>query len=131
MAAATAGGPGTVIILQLQAGGVGINLQTFDRVVFLTPWWNAAMVDQAVGRAVRMGQQATVQVYHIMFEAEEKMSGIVIDRFMADKVDIKRTMLLNFWAGEETAKVKAKPLRPKKAAVVAEMVPEEDPIPCA
>lgn len=132
VAAATAGGPGTVIILQLQAGGVGINLQTFDRVVFLTPWWNAAMVDQAVGRAVRMGQRATVQVYHIMFEAEEKMSGIVIDRFMADKVDIKRSMLLNFWAGEETAKVKAKPLRPKKAELPTPMdeAVDQDPISC-
>lgn len=130
VAAATAGGAGTVIILQLQAGGVGINLQTFDRVIFLTPWWNAAMVDQAVGRAVRMGQKATVQVYHIMFEAEEKMSGIMIDRFMADKVEAKRSMLLNFWAGEETAKVKAKPLRPKKQAEEQQAV-DQDPIPCA
>jgi len=131
VAAATAGGPGTVIILQLQAGGVGINLQTFDRVIFMTPWWNAAMVDQAVGRAVRMGQKATVQVYHIMFEAEEKMSGIVIDRFMADKVEAKRSMLLNFWAGEETAKVKAKPLRTKKTVIVEAAAAEEDPMPCS
>lgn len=131
---ATAADPGAVIILQLQAGGVGINLQTFDRVIFLSPWWNAAMVDQAVGRAVRMGQRATVQVYHILFEEEEKMTGsIVIDRFMTDKVEQKRDLLLNFWAGEETAKVKAKPLRPKKAAVVTEEIKtfEEDPMPCA
>lgn len=95
---ATARGDGTVMLLQLQAGGVGINLQTFTRVIFMSPWWNAALIDQAVGRAVRMGQKQVVQVYHILFEAEEDTrSGLVIDHFMAAKVEYKRALLEEFW----------------------------------
>jgi SNF2 family DNA or RNA helicase len=99
VAAAQNGDDGTVILVQLQAGGVGINLQTFERVIFLSPWWNSALVDQAIGRAVRMGQKAVVDVHHIMFECEEAMEGsIVIDHFMNSKVEEKRDMLLNFWS---------------------------------
>jgi SNF2 family DNA or RNA helicase len=119
---ATAGGDGTVILLQLQAGGVGINLQTFNRVIFMTPWWNAALVDQAIGRAVRMGQKAVVQVYHILFEAEEEMSGIMIDRFMESKVEAKRALLEQFWA---SAVVKVEDEHEKE---VEEEQEEEDPV---
>lgn len=106
VAAAQAAGDGAVILLQLQAGGVGINLQTFNEVIFMTPWWNAALVDQAIGRAVRMGQKATVMVHHIMFEAEEEMqAGIVIDHFMTSKVEMKRQLLLDFWRSGEKPSV--------------------------
>ncbi len=126
---ATDGGDGTVILLQLQAGGVGINLQTFTRVIFMTPWWNAALIDQAVGRAVRMGQKAVVQVYHILFEAEEEMSGIVIDRFMETKVEAKRALLEKFWDMARISKTKlVDELDAKYKKVMAEEAEEgEDP----
>jgi SNF2 family DNA or RNA helicase len=44
----------TVMLLQLQAGGVGLNLQEYDRIIFVSPWWTAALMDQAIARAVRM-----------------------------------------------------------------------------
>lgn len=98
VAAAQAAGEGAVMLLQLQAGGVGINLQTFDRVIFMNPWWNAALVDQAIGRAVRMGQKKVVDVYHILFEEEETgMNSIIIDAMMNEKVDAKRELLTKFW----------------------------------
>lgn len=98
VAAAQAAGEGAVMLLQLQAGGVGINLQTFDRVIFMNPWWNAALVDQAIGRAVRMGQTKVVDVYHILFEEEHAgFNSIIIDAMMNEKVEAKRELLTKFW----------------------------------
>lgn len=98
---AQAAGAGAVVLLQLQAGGVGINLQTFDRVIFMSSWWNSAAIDQAIGRAVRMGQRKTVDVYHIMLEAEteseELANSLMIDEIMNEKVEAKRELLVKFW----------------------------------
>jgi SNF2 family DNA or RNA helicase len=77
------------LLVQLQSGSVGLNLQHFDRVVFLSPWWTAALMDQAVGRAVRIGQEKRVEVHHLRLKEEAVMN---IDRFMIEKVENKRTL---------------------------------------
>lgn len=59
------------ILVQLQAGGVGLNLQCCDRVFFLSPWWTHALMEQAIARAVRMGQREAVKVWKIALEIEE------------------------------------------------------------
>ena len=81
-----------VLLLQLQAGGVGLNLQEYDRVVFVSPWWTSAMMDQAVARAVRMGQTAVVHVYHLRLAAETDGS-LNIDTLIHDKANHKRLLL--------------------------------------
>lgn len=78
-----------VMLVQLQSGSVGLNLQHFDRVVFLSPWWTAALMDQAIGRAVRIGQEKRVEVHHLRLREEVVMN---IDRIMIDKVDKKREL---------------------------------------
>jgi SNF2 family DNA or RNA helicase len=78
-----------ILLVQLQSGSVGLNLQHFDRVVFLSPWWTAALMDQAVGRAVRIGQEKRVEVHHMRLKEEAVMN---IDRFMLEKVDTKREL---------------------------------------
>jgi SNF2 family DNA or RNA helicase len=89
-----------VLLLQLQAGGVGLNLQHFDRVCFMGPWWNAAIMDQAVGRAVRIGQKNQVVVHHIRLLEEEKTLNdsviINIDDYMMSKVEMKRILCDEF-----------------------------------
>jgi len=82
----------TVLLLQLQAGGVGLNLQEYDRIIFVSPWWTSALMDQAIARAVRMGQTEIVKVYHLHLAAE-KDSTINIDSLINKKADEKRTML--------------------------------------
>lgn len=78
-----------VMLIQLQSGSVGLNLQHFDRVAFLSPWWTAALMDQAVGRAVRIGQQKRVEVHHLRLKEEAVMN---IDALMIDKVESKREL---------------------------------------
>jgi SNF2 family DNA or RNA helicase len=87
----------TVLLLQIQAGGVGLNLQEYDRIIFVSPWWTAALMDQAVARAVRMGQTKVVHVYHLQLQAE-KDNTINIDRLVKNKADEKRVMLETLFA---------------------------------
>jgi len=82
----------TVLLLQLQAGGVGLNLQEYDRILFLSPWWTAALMDQAMARAVRMGQTRVVHVYHLRLATEDTKS-LNIDAFVHEKADQKRKQL--------------------------------------
>ncbi len=82
----------TVLLLQLQAGGVGLNLQEYDRIIFVSPWWTSALMDQAIARAVRMGQTEVVKVYHLRLAAEHK-SAINIDEMINAKAEEKRKML--------------------------------------
>ena len=84
----------TVLLLQLQAGGVGLNLQEYDRIIFVSPWWTSALMDQAIARAVRMGQTEVVKVYHLKLALETENSALInIDETMHSKADEKRRML--------------------------------------
>ena len=87
----------TVMLLQLQAGGVGLNLQEYDRIIFVSPWWTSALMDQAVARAVRMGQKEIVKVYHLRLAAEHE-SAINIDVMINAKAEEKRKMLEKLFA---------------------------------
>lgn len=42
-----------VLLISLQVGGEGLNLQAADRVYLMDPWWNPAMEQQAYQRAHR------------------------------------------------------------------------------
>lgn len=81
-----------VLLIQLQAGGVGLNLQEYDRIIFMSPWWTSALMDQAIARAVRMGQTRRVHIYHLQLEAEND-STINIDLLVNAKAEEKREML--------------------------------------
>ncbi len=88
--------PGSAaILLQLQAGGVGLNLQCCDRVVFLSPWWTFALIDQAIARAVRMGQTKTVAVWFVRLKEEETLN---IDKFMNARVREKSALSQQFFS---------------------------------
>jgi SNF2 family DNA or RNA helicase len=53
---------GCVFLIQIKAGGVGLNLQSATRVYITSPSWNPATELQAIARAHRTGQQKTVYV---------------------------------------------------------------------
>jgi SNF2 family DNA or RNA helicase len=76
-------------LIQLQSGGVGLNLQHFQSIVFSGPWWTAALMEQAVGRAVRIGQKSQVVVHHIVLKEEQ---GLNIDKHMRTKAEAKGKM---------------------------------------
>lgn len=82
-----------VLLVQLQSGGVGLNLQHCDRIVFMGPWWTAALMDQAIGRAVRIGQTEEVEVHRLILKEEASMN---IDRRMLEAAERKRDLCHRF-----------------------------------
>ena len=49
---------GSVLLISMKAGGVGLNLVAASTVFIVDPWWNAAVEDQCVDRIHRIGQRA-------------------------------------------------------------------------
>jgi SNF2 family DNA or RNA helicase len=75
-----------VIVLNLQAGGVGITLTAASDVVFVQMGWTPAEHDQAEDRCHRIGQTNNVQAWYLIG------SG-TIDEHIYDIVDDKRTVV--------------------------------------
>ena len=63
---------------QIEAGGVGINMQAASVVILTEPQWKPSTEDQAVARAHRMGQVRTVQVHRLLAKdsVDERMREV-------------------------------------------------------
>ena len=68
-------GEGSVFLISLKAGGVGLTLTEADYVYIMDPWWNPSVEAQAVNRAHRIGQSRAVNVYRLVAQdtIEEKV----------------------------------------------------------
>ena len=66
---------GSVMLMTLKTGGVGLNLVKASYVFHIEPWWNPAVENQATDRAHRIGQQSMVQVFRYLIKesVEEKI----------------------------------------------------------
>lgn len=54
------------LIIQIRAGGAGLNLQQYNRVFITSPDWNPCNEFQAIGRAHRTGQTKSVKVTRLI-----------------------------------------------------------------
>jgi SNF2 family DNA or RNA helicase len=61
-------------VVQWVAGGAGLNLQFCSRVVLYTQHWNPAVIQQAIGRAHRIGQKSQVKVHSLCFTFEADLN---------------------------------------------------------
>jgi superfamily II DNA or RNA helicase len=57
---------GTVLVAQVQAGGVGLNIQAASVVIFCEPQIKPSLETQAISRAYRMGQVHDVLVHRLL-----------------------------------------------------------------
>jgi SNF2 family DNA or RNA helicase len=67
--------PAPVFLIQVKAGGVGLNLQEATRVYITAPTWNPATELQAIGRAHRTGQIHKVVVRRLVYSGVEASEG--------------------------------------------------------
>ncbi|MGN0495419.1 MAG: SNF2-related protein [Lachnospiraceae bacterium] len=59
---------GAALVSQIQAGGVGLNIQSASVVIFCEPQMKPSLETQAVARAYRMGQSRSVIVHRLLME---------------------------------------------------------------
>jgi SNF2 family DNA or RNA helicase len=71
-----AGPPNSVFLIQIKAGGVGLNLQEATRVYITCPAWNPATELQAIGRAHRTGQTRKVVVRRLIYTGDEALNSV-------------------------------------------------------
>lgn len=57
---------GKILILQIQTGCEGLNLQEYNEVYFVSPHWNPAVESQAIARCHRIGQTHSVDVFRFI-----------------------------------------------------------------
>lgn len=67
-----------VLLCQIEAGGVGLNLQAASVVILAEPQWKPSTEEQAIARAFRMGQIRKVQVHRLLAKSsvDERMREI-------------------------------------------------------
>ena len=63
-----AGPDGSVLLCQIVAGGVGLNIQAASVVVICEPQWKPSIETQAISRVYRMGQARSVEVFRLLAE---------------------------------------------------------------
>jgi SNF2 family DNA or RNA helicase len=67
---------GAVFIIQIKAGGVGLNLQEATRVYIMSPAWNPATELQAIARSHRTGQLNKVYIKKLVYAGSEELPSI-------------------------------------------------------
>lgn len=70
---------GTVLAAQIQAGGVGLNIQSASVVIICEPQFKPSIENQAISRAYRMGQTRNVLVYRLLCDdtVDEKIMDML------------------------------------------------------
>ena len=68
-----------VLVSQIEAGGVGLNIQAASVVILTEPQWKPSTEVQAIARCYRMGQVRPVQVHRLLTEnsVDEHMRDIL------------------------------------------------------
>ena len=85
-------------LVQIQAGGTGIELQYNNLVVFFSPTWSYQDYEQALGRAYRNGQEKKVTVFK--FVTKDTIEEDVYDA-LESKKDFTKDMFLKRLGGNE------------------------------
>ncbi len=58
-----------ILLLDLKRSSSGLNLQNANHIIFLAPYIESAMCDQAIGRVLRMGQIRNVFIWYLVSDA--------------------------------------------------------------
>jgi len=70
------------LLISLQAGGVGLNLQEASAVLLFDRWWNPAVENQAIQRAHRFGRQRPLHVFRFLITStiEERIAAVLEEK---------------------------------------------------
>jgi len=80
-----------VLIIQIQSGSEGLNLQHFSQVYFTSPHWNPGVEDQSIARVHRIGQTKPVQVFR--FQMAPFHNGLTLENYCIEVQENKRKLM--------------------------------------
>lgn len=109
---------GAVLVSQIQAGGVGLNIQAASVVVICEPQIKPSMEDQAIARAHRMGQVQSVQVHRLLTDQG-------VDTRIVDLLAVKRRVFDEFARASETARSTPEAFDLSEGELARQIVAEE------
>ncbi|KAK6223996.1 hypothetical protein LQW54_000142 [Pestalotiopsis sp. IQ-011] len=58
-----------ILLMSIQTGAVGLNLTAANFIHIVEPQWNPSVEEQAIGRALRLGQTRTVTVFRYVMQS--------------------------------------------------------------
>ena len=88
------GGDCDVLVLQIQTGCEGLNLQHFKEVYFVSPHWNPAVEDQAVARCHRIGQREEIDVFRFSMQSfDDERYTNTLDEYSSNVQTTKRRVM--------------------------------------
>ena len=114
----SAAGHGAVLVSQIVAGGVGLNIQAASVVVICEPQLKPTTEWQAIARAHRMGQLETVQVHRLLSEEG-------VDQRITDILARKRELFDDFARISETAESAPEALDVSEADLARDVIAAE------
>ncbi len=84
-----------VLVSQIQAGGVGLNIQAGSVVILTEPQWKPTIEDQAIARCHRMGQVRSVDVHRLLAEdtVDQRMLEILATKAVLFDEYVRRSEL--------------------------------------
>jgi SNF2 family DNA or RNA helicase len=84
-----------VLVSQIQAGGVGLNIQAASVVILTEPQWKSTIEDQAIARCHRMGQVRSVDVHRLLAEdtVDQRMLELVAAKAVLFDEYVRRSEL--------------------------------------
>lgn len=84
-----------VLVSQIQAGGVGLNIQAASVVILTEPQWKPTIEDQAIARCHRMGQVRRVDVHRLLAEdsVDQRMLEILAAKTILFDEYVRRSEL--------------------------------------
>lgn len=85
--------PVDVLIVQINTGSTGLNLQMFNHVYFSSPCWNPALEDQAICRSYRLGQKKKVTVHKmIMYDSKDDKNNTIEEKIVSIQEEKRKIM---------------------------------------
>lgn len=91
-----------VLLIQINAGGVGLNLQQFTEVFITSPDWNPSNEIQAIARAHRLGQTQSVTVHRFSLHDQNEEFSTIDERII--NIQTKKRQLMADYLNDESLK---------------------------
>jgi SNF2 family DNA or RNA helicase len=108
----------SVLVSQIQAGGVGLNMQAASVVILCEPQVKPTTESQAIGRAHRMGQVRNVQVHRLLIRDS-------VDQRMLEILDSKAKLFNEYARRSDVAASSTEAVDISEIALAREVVAKE------